>query len=84
MYRIGKKSKDALSKSLSTSGGPLDEIETYDFKLRTGNGKVDIRVKFDDENKPQVLAVKKAEYKLAIFDILCLNRYCNNNNSMDS
>ena len=73
--RIGRESREALSTSLLTNGDLIDEMETYDFKLRTDNGKLDIRVKFNDEGKPEVVAVKKAEYKLAIFDVLCLNRY---------
>ena len=53
----------------------IDEIETYDFKLKTAQGKFDVRVKFTDCGMAEVLAVKKMEYKVAIFDILCLNRY---------
>ena len=63
-----------MSTSLLTNGDLIDEIETYDFKLRTKTGKLDIRVKFAAK-KPEVVAVKKAEYKVAIFDVLCLSRY---------
>ena len=73
-YRIGKESQEALSTSLLKNGDLIDEMETYDFKLRTDNGKLDIRVKFNHAGKPEVVAVKKAEYKLAIFDVLCLKR----------
>ena len=75
LYRIGKGSPAAVTEICSKQGGLLDEIETYDFKLKTHMGKLDIRVKFTDSGKPEVLAIKKAEYKVAIFDILCLNRY---------
>lgn len=53
----------------------LTEIETYDFKMGTlTEGKLDIRVKFN-EGSPEAVRVKKSEYKVAIFDILCLHRY---------
>lgn len=56
-------------------GGVLTEIETYDFKIGTQTeGKLDIRVKFN-KGVPEAIRVKKAEYKVAIFDILCLHRY---------
>lgn len=74
MYRIGKGSPAAISVDCLKRGGLIDEIETYDFKLKTQHGKLDIRVRFTDTGKPEVVAVKKAEYKVAIFDILCLNR----------
>ena len=35
--------------------------------------KMDIRMKFS-EGKPKIVTIKKFEYKVAIFDILCLNR----------
>lgn len=59
----------------SMKGGLIDETESYDFKLKTAHGKLDVRVKFNVNGMPEVLSIKKAEYKVAIFDILCLNRY---------
>ena len=59
----------------SMKGGLIDETESYDFKLKSTHGKLDVRVKFNVNGMPEVLSIKKAEYKVAIFDILCLNRY---------
>lgn len=72
--RIGNGSPAAVSEICSKQGGLIDEIETYDFKLKTHIGKLDVRVKFTESGEPKVVAIKKAEYKVAIFDILCLNR----------
>ena len=74
IHRIGKGGLAAVSEICSKQGGLVDEIEAYDFKLKTHIGKLDVRVKFTDSGEPQVVAIKKAEYKVAIFDILCLNR----------
>ena len=49
-------------------------LETYDFKLTSKAEKLDIRLKFS-EGKPKIVTVKKFEYKVAIFDVLCFNRY---------
>lgn len=75
IHRIGKGSPAAVIEICSKQGGLIDEIETYDFKLKTHIGKLDVRVQFTDTGEPQVVAIKKTEYKRAIFDVLCLNRY---------
>ena len=62
-----------LKENCNKRGGLVDKIETYDFKLSSAIGKLDVRVKFD-HGKPKIVTVKKFEYKVAIFDILCLNR----------
>ena len=56
-------------------GGGVDVLETYDFKMTSKTtGKLDIRLKFI-KGKPIIATVRKFEYKVPIFDILCLNRY---------
>ena len=73
--RISNEGAEALKGVCRGRGGILTEIETYDFKIGTSKeGKLDIRVKFND-GVPEAVRVKKSEYKVAIFDILCLHRY---------
>ena len=72
---ISNEGAEALERVCRGKGGLLTEIETYDFKIGTSKeGKLDIRVKFN-EGVPEAVRVKKSEYKVAIFDILCLHRY---------
>ena len=50
-------------------------VETYDVKNAVrSKGKLDIHLQFFDE-KLEIVAVKKDEEKLMLFDILSLHRY---------
>ena len=72
-YRIAGKYPAALKRSCIREIGFSDE--TYNFNLQTkkDNGKINIRVQFKD-GKPKVVLVKRSEYKVVIFDIICVNR----------
>lgn len=76
-FRISEEDAAKLREYCYRKGGSIDSLETYDFKLTSPKfGKLDIRLKFS-EGKPEVITVKKYEYKVAIFDIACFNRYFN-------
>ena len=71
--RIAGKYPEALKKSCIREIGFSDE--TYNFNLQTkkDSAKINIRVKFKD-GRPKAILVKKSEYKVVMFDIICLNR----------
>ena len=46
------------SAAVNSNFGLIDEIESYDFKLKTHHGKLDIRVKFNDDGQPQIIKIK--------------------------
>ena len=74
LFRIAGKGPAALKRSCIREIGFSDE--TYNFNLQTkrrNEGKLNIRVQFKD-GKPKVILVKKSEYKVAMFDIICLHR----------
>ena len=73
-HRVSKQDVAKLKDRCYEKGGIIDSIETYDFKLSSKIGKLDVRVKFKNA-KPKIIMVKKFEYKVAIFDVLCLGRY---------
>ena len=74
LYRVSKEDVEKLKEKCYEKDGIVDSIETYDFKLSSRIGRLDVRIKFNNA-KPKIVVVKKFEYKVAIFDILCLNRY---------
>ena len=74
MCRISKEDVAKLRESCHKSGGAIDTLETYNFKLTSKTRKLDIRLKFS-EGEPKVVTVRKFEHKVAVFDILCLSKY---------
>lgn len=74
-YRISEEDVEKLNQNCCKRDGDIiDKFETYDFKLTSKIGKLDVRLKFI-EGKPRIVTVKKFEHKVAIFDVLCLHRY---------
>ena len=50
-------------------------LETFDLKLSAGGEKLDVRLKVCSGGKLEVVVIRTGEWKLLIFDILCLHRY---------